>query len=170
MRILISYEESYHLYSNTLHRALAGLRPEAEVAACRLSVLGEQVKSFNPHIVVSSRKNSVDPGGRAAWYRLSPEPDEPSEACLGGRRWQRLNPTLEELLSFIDEVEAVVRGGRKVGGCKCAAVATLIHRRRGREILRTSQGRLIHTIYRCVEIGVCVVWKRIPNQRRERDQ
>jgi hypothetical protein len=80
-------------------------------------VLGEQVKSFNPHLVVSSRKNSVDPGGRAAWYRLSPEPDKSSEACLGGRRWQRLNPTPEDLLSFIEEVEALVRSGREVGGC-----------------------------------------------------
>ncbi len=117
MRILISYEESYLLYSDTLERALAGLRPDAEVAACRLRVLGEQVESFNSHLVVSSRKNSVDPVGRAAWYRLSPEPDKPSEACLGGRRWQRLNPTLEDLLSFIDEVAALVRSGGEVGGC-----------------------------------------------------
>ena len=48
MRILISYEDSYLLYSDTLERALGGLRPEAAVAACRLRVLGEQVKSFNP--------------------------------------------------------------------------------------------------------------------------
>jgi len=66
---------------------------------------------------VSSGPNTVDPGGRAAWYRLSPEPDEPSEACLGGRHWQRLNPPLEEQLSFIDEVEGLVRRGREVGGC-----------------------------------------------------
>ena len=104
MRILISYEDSYLLYSDTLERALGGLRPQAAVAACRLKVLGEQVKSFNP---LSSCRvaNSVDPGGRSAWYRLSSEPDKPSEACLGGRRWQRLNPTLEDLLSFIEEVE-----------------------------------------------------------------
>ena len=117
MRILISYEESYHLYSDALERALSGLRPAAEVAACRLTVIGEQVESFNPHLVVSSRPNSVDPGGRAAWYRLSPEPDELSEACLGGRRWRNLNPPLEVLLSFIDEVEAFVGSGRELEGC-----------------------------------------------------
>jgi hypothetical protein len=117
MRILISYEDAYRVYAGTLQRALGGLRPEAEVAACRLSVLGEQVKCFNPHLVVSSRKNIMDPVGRAAWYRLSPEPDKPSEACLGGWRWQRLNPTLEELLSFIEEVEALVRSGGELGGC-----------------------------------------------------
>jgi len=117
MRILISYEDSYHLYSDALQRALSGLRPDAEVAACRLSVIGEQVESFNPNLVVSSRPNTVDPGGRVAWYELSPEPDEPSEACLGGRRWQRPNPTLEELLSFIDEVEALLRREREPRGC-----------------------------------------------------
>ena len=75
------------------------------------------MESFNPHLVVSSCKNTVDPGGRAAWYRLSPEPDGPSEACLGGRRSRRHNPPLEDLLSFIDDVEALVRSGREVGGC-----------------------------------------------------
>ena len=117
MRILISYEQSYHVYSDALQRAIRGLRPEADVAACQLAEIGEQVESFDPNLVVSSRPNTVDPGGRAAWYRLSPEPTKPSEACLGGRRWQRLNPPLEELVSFIDEVEALVRSGRELGGC-----------------------------------------------------
>ena len=117
MRILISYEESYRAYSDVLESVIGALRPEADVASCRLAEIGEQVESFDPHLVVSSGPNTVDPGGRAAWYRLSPEPDEPSEACLGGRRWRRLNPPLEALLSFIDEVETLVRSGRELGGC-----------------------------------------------------
>jgi hypothetical protein len=117
MRILISYEESYYVYSDALQRAISGLRPEVEVAACTLAEIGEQLESFDPHLVVSSHPNTVDPGGRAAWYRLSPEPNQPSEACLGGRRWERLNPPLEELVSFIDEVEALVGSGRELGGC-----------------------------------------------------
>jgi hypothetical protein len=117
MHILISYEQSCHVYSEALERAIRGLHPEAEVAACSLAEIGEQLESFDPHLVVSSGLNRVNPGGRAAWYRLSPEPDEPSEACLGGRRWGRLNPPLEDLLSFIDEVEALVGSGRELGGC-----------------------------------------------------
>ena len=117
MRILISYEEAYRVYADALERALGGLRPEAEVAVCRLAEIDDQLESFDPNLVVSSRPNTVDPGGRAAWYRLSPEPDEPSEACLGGKRKRRHNPPLEELLSFIDDVEALVRSGREVGGC-----------------------------------------------------
>jgi hypothetical protein len=117
VRILICYEESYRTYSDVLERAIGGLRPEADVASCRLAEMGEQVESFDLHLVVSSGKNSVDPGGRAAWYRLSPELDEPSEACLSGRRSHRSNPSLEELLSFIDEAEALVRSGHEVYGC-----------------------------------------------------
>ena len=117
MRILISYEESHRVYSNALERALGGLRPDAEVASCSLGLLGRRVESFDPDLVVSSRPNTVDPGGRAAWYRLSPEPGEPSEACLSGRRSHSPNPSLEDLLSFIDEVETLVGSGREVGGC-----------------------------------------------------
>ncbi len=117
MRILISYQESHRVYADVLKRAVRGLRPGAEVAACSLGSLGGWVRSFDPDLVVSSRPNTVDPGGRAAWYKLSPEPDEPSEACLGGRRWRRHNPPLEELLSLIDEVEALVRGEREPRGC-----------------------------------------------------
>jgi hypothetical protein len=71
MRILISYEESYRSYSDVLEKAIGGLRPEADVAAYSLAEIGEQVGSFDPHLVVSSGPNTVDPVGRAAWYRLS---------------------------------------------------------------------------------------------------
>jgi hypothetical protein len=117
MRILISYEDSHHVYSATLENALRILRPGAEVAACRLGAIGERVESFDPHLVVSSRPNTVDPGGRTAWYELSPEPDEPSESCLQGVRSRRTNPGLDELLSLVDEVERLVRIGRELGGC-----------------------------------------------------
>jgi hypothetical protein len=117
MRILISSEDSYRVYADALERALRGLRPEAEVASCRLAEIGEQLEGFDPHLVISSRPNTVDPGGRAAWYKLSPEPDGLSEACLGGRRSRRVNPPLEELLSFIEEAEALIRSGRELGGC-----------------------------------------------------
>jgi hypothetical protein len=117
MRILISYEDRYHVYSDAMEIALHGFRPEAEVAACRLGVIGEQIESFDPHLVISSRPNTVDPGGRTAWYEFSPEPSEPSETCLQGERSQRPNPRFEELLSFVDEVEALVRSGDELGGC-----------------------------------------------------
>jgi hypothetical protein len=37
MRILISYEEAYRVYSDALERAISGLHQEVEVAACSLA-------------------------------------------------------------------------------------------------------------------------------------
>jgi hypothetical protein len=48
---------------------------------------------------------------------LSPEPDEPSEVCVGGRRRKVENPGMEELLRIVDETEGSVRTGRGLGGC-----------------------------------------------------
>jgi hypothetical protein len=61
MRMLISYEEAYRVYADALERALGGLRPDDEVAVCGLAKIGEQLESFDPDLVVSSRPNTVDP-------------------------------------------------------------------------------------------------------------
>ena len=67
MRILISYEERYLTYGEVLERVIGELRPETDVASCRLAEIDEQVESFDAHLVVSSGPNTMDLGGRAAW-------------------------------------------------------------------------------------------------------
>ena len=117
MRVLISYEDSQRVYAEAMRHAIRGLRPGAELAACGVAELGAGVGGFDPDLVVSSRPNAVDPGGRTAWYTLSPEPDEPSEVCAGGRRKEVENPGMAELLAVIDETGESVRAGRGAGGC-----------------------------------------------------
>lgn len=117
MRVLISYEESHRAYSNAVEGVIRGLRPSVEVAAVRPRELESEVERFDPHLVVCSRPNVVDPGRRAAWFRLSPEPDEPSEICLDGQRLERNNPGLDDLLEAIDETEKLIQTGRDLGGC-----------------------------------------------------
>ena len=117
MRVPIAYEEAHRVYAEAMRHAIRGLRPGAEVAACGVAELGARVEGFDPDLVVSSRPNAVDPGGRTAWYMLSPEPGEPSEVCVGGRRRQVVNPGMEELLRIVDETEGSVRTGRGSGGC-----------------------------------------------------
>jgi hypothetical protein len=68
-------------------------------------------------MVVCNGPNAVDPGGRAAWARLSTEPDEPSEFCVGGRRRRLENPDFEKLSAFVDEAGELVRSGQELGGC-----------------------------------------------------
>jgi hypothetical protein len=55
--------------------------------------------------VVSSRPNTFEVGGRAAWVLLSDDPEEPSEVCIDGRHRRLENPGLEEMLESIDETD-----------------------------------------------------------------
>ena len=118
MRILIAYEESHRLYMDALESAIKMHRPRVEVEGAEdLGALEAEVERLNPHLVISSRLNTVDPGGRVAWYKLSHDPDEESAICLDGETSGLANPGLEELLRIIDETEELVRTGRDLGGC-----------------------------------------------------
>ena len=117
VRVLIAYEDSQSVYADAMRHAIRVLRPAAEVATCGVAELGAGVGGLDPDLVVSSRPNAVDPGGRTAWYRISPEPGEPSEVCVGGRRREVVNPGMEVLLSVLDETGESVRTGRGAGGC-----------------------------------------------------
>jgi len=116
-RVLVVYEDSYRSYGQTVVGAIRGLRPQLEAALVQVRDLEAEVGRFDPHLVICNRPNSIDPGGRAAWVRLSDEPDEPSEFCLAGRRWGSENPELEEVLTIIDEMEGLLREGRDLRGC-----------------------------------------------------
>jgi hypothetical protein len=117
LRVLIAYEDSHRAYGETMATAIRELRPSAEVLVVRARELGGGVDRFDPHLVICNRPNTVDPGGRAAWARLSDDPDEPSEFCLGGRRRGSENPGLEDVLAVVDEAEELVRRGSGLGGC-----------------------------------------------------
>jgi hypothetical protein len=117
MRILIAYEDSHRSYGQTLAGAIRGLWPVVETAVVQVRELEAEVGRFDPHLVVCNRPNTIDPGGRLAWLRLSDEPEEPSEFCLAGRRWGAENPGLDEVLAFIEETEKLLRPGRTLGGC-----------------------------------------------------
>lgn len=117
MRILVVYEDSYRSYGQTMVGAIRGLRPQVEAELIQVRELEAEVGSFDPHLVICNRANTVDPGSRLAWVRLSDDPDEPSEFCLAGRRWGAENPGIEEVLAIIDEMEGLLREGRDLGGC-----------------------------------------------------
>ena len=118
MRILIAYEKSHRLYGYALERAIKARRPHLVVEiADEPEALEAEVERLDPHLVISNRLNTADPGGRVAWLRLSHEPDEESDMCLDGETSGLANPGLEELLRIIDETEELVRTGRDLGGC-----------------------------------------------------
>ncbi len=82
-----------------------------------LDMLGEEVERFDPELVICSRPNTVDPGGRIAWVELSIESTRPSKICVGGRYSESTNPTLEVLLAVIDEVDEFIQTNNRHRSC-----------------------------------------------------
>jgi hypothetical protein len=97
--------------------AIRVLRPHTEVETATLEALAEAVERFDPELVICSRPNTVDPGGRMAWVELSFDPTRPSKICVGGRYSESTNPTLEVLLAVIDEVEELIQTNNHFRRC-----------------------------------------------------
>jgi hypothetical protein len=64
---------------------------------------------YEPHAVISSQPNSIDPANnKVAWVELPVEPSSPADICLDGNHREAYNPTLVELVSVLDEAEALL--------------------------------------------------------------
>ena len=75
------------------HRPLSGWRSEV-------------VHRWDPHLLICSPPIPPNPiNTRESWVELSLDPERPSRVCLSEQRWETLNPSLEELLSVVDEAE-----------------------------------------------------------------
>ena len=109
MRILVSLEPAYLAYQGVIAAAIRVLRPGTEVETTTLDALGEAIERFDPQLVICSRPNTVDPGGRIAWVELSIHSIRPSKICVNGRHSESAIPTLDVLLMVIDEVDRYIR-------------------------------------------------------------
>ncbi len=101
-RILVAFEDEYLAYREVIAAAIRVLRPGAQVESANLDALAQAVERLDPHVVICSRPNTVDPGRRPAWVVL---PTQPARICVGGHYSERANPTVEVLLGIVDEVE-----------------------------------------------------------------
>ena len=100
----MAFEESYRTYRETIAAALRVLRPETEVKSTTLEELEGELGRFDPQVVICSGHKEVEPGIRLAWIELSMDPTKPNRISVGGRHFERTNPTMEELLKVIEEV------------------------------------------------------------------
>ncbi len=104
-RILVAVEDEYLAYREVIAAAIRVLRPGAQVESANLDALAQEIERLDPHVVICSRPNTVDPGRRPAWVVLPTDPIRPARICIGGRYSERVNPTVEVLLGIVDEVE-----------------------------------------------------------------
>ncbi len=117
IRVLVAFEEVYRTYQGVISSAIRVLRPHTEVETATMAALAEAVERFDPELVICSRPNTVDPGGRMAWVELSVDPTRPSKICVSGRYSESTNPTLEVLLAVIDEVEELIQTNNHFRRC-----------------------------------------------------
>ncbi len=117
MGILVAFEDDYRAYRDMIAAAIWMLRPHIEVETAGLERLGEHIERFDPQLVICTRANTVDPGGRAAWVELSVDPLRPTKMWVSGRYSERTNPTLDMLLTLIDEIEEPVQTSSDLRYC-----------------------------------------------------
>jgi F420-dependent methylenetetrahydromethanopterin dehydrogenase len=104
-RVLVAFEDEYRAYREVIAAAIRVLRSGARVESTNLEALAQEVERTDPHVVICTRPNTVDPGRRPAWVVLPTDPTQPARICIGGRYSERANPTIEVLLGIVDEVE-----------------------------------------------------------------
>jgi hypothetical protein len=108
VRILVAIEEDYRSYREVIAGAIGAIRPQFEVATAGVGALDEEVKRFDPHLVICSLPATSGSVERMAWLELSLDPHRPSVVCVGGRHTEVHNPLLDTLLEVIDQVEDLV--------------------------------------------------------------
>ena len=108
VRILVALEGDYRAYRDVLAVGIRILSPRSEVETADLEALEGEVKRFKPQVLICSRPKPVDSGVWPSWVELSMDPTLPTKVSVGGRYFERVNPTLQELLAIIDEVEQLL--------------------------------------------------------------
>ncbi len=108
-RVLIAFEDEYRTYREFIANAICTRHPRVKVSVGELGSLGGEIARFDPHLVICTQPNTVDPNGRLAWVELSLDPDQITRICLNGEYSESANPTLEELLQDVDETERLLR-------------------------------------------------------------
>jgi len=63
MRVLVVFEEDYRVYRDVIAVVIRALRSLTEVQTADVDVLEEEVRRFEPHLVICSRPNTLDTGG-----------------------------------------------------------------------------------------------------------
>src|SRR5215212_324230 len=116
-RVLIAFEDEYRTYREFMASAVRTHRPHIEVVAAGLATLGEEVRRFDPHLIICSQPNTVEPGGSPAWVELPPIPERLAEVCIDGQSFELDNPALEELLQIIDETERLTHTKGQLSSC-----------------------------------------------------
>jgi hypothetical protein len=103
-KILVAIEP--RAYRSVVGHAIQILRPHLEVSLLAPAELGtEEVTRLDPALVISSRPKPSTSDGGPAWMEFRPYDEAPAKVCIGGRCARLYEPSLDDLLSVVDEAE-----------------------------------------------------------------
>jgi hypothetical protein len=71
LRILVSLEDDYRTYREVIAAGIRILRPRAEVVTAELDALKDEVRRFDPHVVICSLPASAGHGDILGWVEHS---------------------------------------------------------------------------------------------------
>ena len=100
----MAFEDDYHVYREMIAAVIWAVRPGFEVNSITLEALEGELARFDPEVVICTGHKEVESSTRLAWIEFSVDPLMPTKIRVGGRHFERTNPTVEELLELIDEV------------------------------------------------------------------
>jgi hypothetical protein len=109
IKIIITFEDTFHAYQGALAAAIKILRPDVEVKTIELEGLHEMVKGFEPDIVLGSGFDEEEVRDVPSWIGLTLDPDRPTRICVHGIYSEIVNPTLDKTLAIIEEAEQHTR-------------------------------------------------------------
>ena len=112
VRVLVTVEP--RMYREVIALAVQKNRPEAEVVLVPESTMDGQVDSFAPHVLVRNHGDGVIPervlGSVVCRVEVLYTDSMPARVSVGGRTFTIEDASIGDLLSLVDEAEALAPG------------------------------------------------------------
>ena len=102
-------EEDYRIYREVMASGLQAMRPRLQVATTGIEKFDEQMREFDPEVVICEGQAFARSERPLVWMDLAFDSEalfqRPARICIGDRCRKVLNPDLDYLLSVIDEAD-----------------------------------------------------------------
>lgn len=105
IKILVAMDDDYRSYQEVIAAVLRILYPHEEIVTTQLETLAREVALRSPQMVISSSPKIATTHNVAAWVELSLSPCQPTKVIVGQHQSQLSNPTLENLLTVVQELK-----------------------------------------------------------------
>jgi hypothetical protein len=109
MRVLLAFKDKHTTHMDSVHRTIRGYHSDAEVMVTKPESLPAEIERLEPDLIVCEETDPENLGQyQGAWIKLSIDPAQPTRFRVGQRRWESLNPGVEELMAVVADTQRLV--------------------------------------------------------------